>query len=454
MVTYGHINDEDRGTIQFVPYRHLIELVNLLGKNRLAILLKARQVCFTWFVAHYSLWKVLFSKGSKVLILSKSEDAANEVISYCRFIHANLPSELKLSTGKDQSSLLTFPTMNSQVRALASTETAGIGFGGASLIILDEFAFHPYATENYAEIKPMIDAGGNRKLIIGSAPNKLRDDSKFNELWHGAKSGTNNFAPIFWGFDVMPYRDKAWYEEKRKDYDPLELVTRYPKTEEEALSSTADLCRFDVETVKSMILDARMWKPIEERYNGIVKIYKKPIAGEKYCFAIDPSEGGYDPSCGFITDWRTNEQVAEFHGNISVDEQARISWELYKEYNEALCAPERNADGRRLIEKLQNYGVGNFFLTAKDKPGWWTSQVTRPVMIGDLAEIIFKRGVRIHNPNALSQFLTFIRTPRKPEGEATKGANDDYIMAIAIGQQIGKHMPSTGIQFSSFKYSA
>ncbi len=320
-------------------------------------------------------------------------------------------------------------------------------------ITLDEFEFHPYAEQNYAEIKPMIDAGGKRKLIIGSAPNVLNDASKFKELWHGAKAGTNNFAYRFWGYDVIPYRDDAWYEERKKEYDPLELATRYPRTEEEALSSTADLCRFDVETIKSMILDARTWKPIEERYNGIVKIYKRPIAGEKYCFTIDPSEGGYDPSVGFMTDWRSNEEVAEFHGKISADEQARIVWELYQEYNQPFTAVERNADGRRLIDKLLAYGVKNWFYTSKDKPGWWTSATTRPVMIGDLAEMVFKRGIRIYNPVALSQFLTFIRTPQKPEGIATKGTNDDYVMAIAIGQQIRKSMPSGSIKFSHWKYN-
>ena len=456
MVNYGSINDAVRGRIKFTPFPHLVDFAQLLLIYDLLLFLKARQVCFTWFVSHYAIWRSLLQEGSKGLVLSKSEDAASEVISYARFIYSKLPSPLQVPLGKDQSGLLTFPVMGSQIRALASTETAGIGFGDASYVILDEFAFHPYARENYAEIKPMIDAGQGRKLIIGSAPNKLASDTKFNELWFCAKEGTNNFVPKFWSYNVMPYRNKEWFEQQRREYDTLELVTRYPKTEEEALSSTRDLCRFDTDAVNELIADARSWKPLEERANGIVKIYKRPVAGEKYVFAIDPSEGGYDPSVGILFDWRTNEEVAEYHGNISVDEQARISWELYKEYNEAYCAPERNADGRRLIEKLLGYGVQNFYYETKDvrkeKPGWWTSGVSRPVLIGDLAEMIFKRNVRIHNPLALSQFLTFIRTQRKPEGEATRGANDDYVMAIGIAEQIRKQMPVGKIQVTSFKY--
>lgn len=453
MVTYGRIKDEAKGTIPFQPYPHLVDAVNLFQTENLVIFLKARQVCFTWLMALYNLWTAMFHDGAKCVELSKSEDAANEVIDYCRFAHGQLPEPLRISIGKDQSSLMTFPTMHSQIRALASTETAGIGFGGATLITLDEFDFHPYASQNYAEIKPMIDAGGSRKMVIGSAPNKLISESKFKELWFGAKSKANNFAPRFWAYNVMPYRDETWYEDRRRDYDPLELVTRYPKSEEEALSSTKDLCRFDVDSITWQMEEARRWTPLEERYNGLVKIYKRPVAGEKYAFAIDTAEGGVsDPAVGVIIDWRTCEEVACFAGNIPVDEQARIVVELGKEYVDVYYAPERNADGRRLIEKLQNAGITNFYLTSKDKPGWWTSSSNRPVLIGDLAEGIFKRTIRLRNLPLISQFFSFIRTDKKPEGEATKGAHDDYIMAWGIALQARKAMPVGTMRASNTKY--
>ena len=294
-------------------------------------------------------------------------------------------------------------------------------------------------------------------MIIGSAPNVLEPDSKFKELFRQARAGTNNFYPLFIPYDVMPYRDEVWYENERKNYDPLEFFSRYPKSEQEALTSAKDLCRFDVASLQELINDARSWQPLEVRQNGIIKIYKKPVAGRKYCFTIDPSEGGNDPSVGLILDWQTSEEVAEFCGKISVDEQARIAWDLYREYNEAYCCPERNADGRRLVEKLQGFGVKNFYYEINDKkhekPGWWTSGANRPVMIGELADSIARKDIRLHNPLALEQFFYFVRTDRKREGEATKGSNDDYVMATAIALQIRKSMPSgEGIRIASGKY--
>ena len=445
-VTHGAINDSVLGRIPFTPYPHLIKILNLVEEYQSTIFLKGRQMGFTSLMAHYALWMALFHEGAQVIILSKSEEAANKTLASSRFIWERLPLPLRQSPGRDQSSFLAFPSLGSSIRTCSSTATAGIGFGDARLVILDEFEFHEYARQNYDEIRPMIGAGGGRKLIIGSAPNVLVSDSKFKELYRQAKQGDNNFAPFFVGFGCMPYQTQEWYDDEAKNYDTLAMLTRYPRNEQEALTSAKDLCRFDVASLQELINDAKTWQPLEVRQNGIIKIYKKPVAGRKYCFAIDSSEGGGDPAVGLIFDWQTNEEVAEFCGKISVDEQAGIAWDLYREYNEAYCCPERNSDGRRLIDALKGYGITNFYYEPKDKnhekPGWWTSGSNRGVMIGELADSIARKDIRLHNPLALEQFFYFVRTDRKRDGEATRGSNDDYVMATAMALQIRKSMPS------------
>ena len=458
MVTYGGVLDDELGAIPFTPYPHLIKALEVIESSRFSIFLKSRQIGFTQLMAHYALWMALFHQASNVIILSKSEETANKTVTYAKHILKNLPDALRLPLLRDQASLLSFPAMESELRTCSATASAGNGIGSARLGILDEFDFHEYARQNYIEILPMVGAGGNRKLIIGSAPNVLQPESKFKEVYREAKQHLNNFAPMFIPYDVMPYRNQEWYEGERKNYDTLAMVTRYPKTEEEALTSARDLCRFDVASLNELINDARSWRPLEERQNGIIKIYKKPVAGRKYCMTVDSSEGGADPSVGLVFDWQTDEEVAEFCGRISVDEQSRIIWDLYREYNEAYLAPERNSDGRRLIEKLQGFGIKNFYYELDDKkhekPGWWTSGKNRPVMIGELADSVARKDFRLHNPAALEQFFYFIRTPGKPDGEATKGANDDYVMAMAINRQIRKSMPTgQGISVYHYKYN-
>lgn len=438
--TYGKVRDPKRGIIPFEDWAHLVSLLDLCEQHRLIIILKARQLGITWLMAGYGLWKALFHEGANVIMLSKGESEASEMLDYTRFMHTQLPDFLRCEKGKDQSSLLTFPPANSKIRALPATEDAGLGFGGATLLILDEWEFHPYAPENYTQIKPMIDAGG--QLVILSAVNKQRSDTKFKEIYRGAKAGDNNFYSVFLPYNLLEERTPQWYEDRRKEYDDWEMEALYPRTEEEALAPSKAVCRFDIQSLKAMLDECQ--KPIREEYNGQVKIYKDSVAGRKYCFAIDPSEGDYDPSAGGIIDWQTCEEVAEYHGKIHLDEQARMAYDLYTRYNNAFCAPERNASGLTLISKLKDMGVTNWYSLdkKKEKLGWWTSSQNRPVMLADLAEAVRLRLIRIPNRDAINEFFSFIRTEKHPDGKATGGAHDDYVIMWAILYQIRKSIPT------------
>jgi hypothetical protein len=439
-----------------------------LQKYQLVIFFKARQIYMTWTIGNYATNQTIFHEGANSVILSKGEIEAGETLDYVRFIHGQLPPLLSSSIGHDQASLLDFPQRHSRIRALPATRDAGIGLGGARLIIADEWEFHEYAPENYAEIKPMIDAGG--QMAIMSAPNKYVQDTKFKEVWGRAREGggsfdevvpgvwiqerpgLNNFYPVFLAYNVLPERDEKWYSEMAKEYDQWELEGRYPRNEQEALSAPQLVCRFEVSALNAMRAD--LSSPIHSERNGIVKIYKEPATNIRYCLTVDPSEGDYDPSAGMVADWATCEKVAQFHGKISLDEQAQIVYDLYERYNHPFTAVERNAAGISLIERLKNLGVTKWFFCDKQKAkeGWWTSGVTRPVMINELAEAVRLRQIREPNEDALNQFHSFIRTKKKPDGEARGGAHDEHIILWAIFLQIRKSMPSIGnYSFKTYK---
>lgn len=401
-------------------------------------------------MAGYALWQAMFHEGANIILVSRGETEASEMLDYCRFYHSQLPDTLRVSKGHDQSTLITFPYTYSRIRALPATAEAGIGLGGATLVIMDEFDFHDKDEQNYAEIKPMIDAGG--QMVLLSAPNKYDMETKFKEIWYKAKSGENNFCAKFFAYDVIPGRDAEWYTNQLRDYDKWEMEGRYPRTEAEALSAPQMVCRFD--TGALVDLRKRCTSPLREDYNGLVKIYQEPMANNHYCMVIDPSEGDEvgDPSCCLVIDKWLN-KVAEFHGRIPLNEQARIGWELYKSYFNPFTAVERNAGGLNLIEKLGELGVENWYYhdKQKQKAGWWTG-VNRSAMITDLAEVVHQRSMNEPNPQSLSEFETFIRTKRKMEGEARKGAHDDYVMAWSIAIQIRKQIPDGGAKVYHTKY--
>ena len=451
---YGWILDPAEGAIRFKAWPHLIDLFKQLVLHPLLLILKARQLGITWLMAHYALHRAIFYEGANVLILSKGEDVAGEVLSYCKFIHSKLPDFLKTQMGRDQQSLITFPALGSRIRALASTETSGIGYGGASLLILDENDFHKYAEQDFSEMKPMIDAGGNRQLVILSAVNKKDDRTKFKQLCRSAMAGESQFHFHFIPYDVMEYRDEKWYNAQFDDFEPWEVEARYPKTVQEALAPSKVSCYFDVDILTELKGDCI--NPTETRRNGMIKIFKPSVAGRKYCMVCDPSEGG-DPFASGVMDWQSCELVATAHGKVRGDELAKVNFELYEEYNKAFIAVERNAGGVNLIDKLKAMGVSKWYMKDPEKHperlGWYTGSDNRgPTLDLWREEGIYKRQARIYDKNAVDEHFSFIQEPGK-EPRAQKGTHDDYVMMLSILWAIRKGMPhgDYGVRHHSFR---
>ncbi len=447
--------------IKWKQHPHLLQLVDLVQgwsdsprprKALYVIILKARQVYTTTTISAIANWLCTFFESTRVYESSQREDDANEILGRSRFINDRHPDFLKLKLAPDQSSLLGFPATHSRIRALPSTAGAGRSTD-ATMVFPDEWEYHSDAERNFAAIKPTIDKGG---IFIGaSTVDKTNLESFPKSIYRGAKDGSNNFIALFWDYYVVPGRTEETWLEHTKGLADWQKEGEYPRSEEEAMSAPATTCYFNVDTIKEMFKECR--EPIETRYGGLVRIYSKSVAERKYIFAIDPSEGQDDPTAGVMADWRTEQDVVAVHGKISTDQQARIYYELYEEYNKPFIAIERNSSGVLLIEKLKEMGVTNWFYQdrARKIEGWYTSGTgkgggTRPVMLKDLADNISGRHMGIPMRDALGEFLSFSWIDGKPQ--AIRGAHDDWVMAHAILGQIRKKAPVGKIKVTSFKY--
>ncbi len=339
-----------------------------------------------------------------------------------------------------------FPATHAYIEALPSTEDAGRSTD-ATMVFTDEWEIQPYAERNFAAIKPTMDKGG---LFIGASTIDKLDMASFPKIiWRGAKSGDNNFITLFWDYFSVPFRTQESYLEDTKGLPEWQKEAEYPCSEEEALSAPKSTCFFDRDAIGDMLKECR--QPIEIRYGGKVKIFKHSSTGRKCCFAIDSSEGQDDPSCGIIQDWATEEDLAVFHGKMSLDEQSKIAYELYKEYNEPFFSVERNAGGLTLIEKLKNLGIKNWYCYKENKEGWWTQHQNRIVMLNEFAEAISQRRIIIPIQEALSECLSFQWIDGKPQ--AIRGLHDDWVMAHAQLCQIRKSLkPQAVARASSGEY--
>jgi len=170
--------------IPFEKWEHLESLAHTLRTERLVVILKARQVGVSWLLAAYALWTALYHKGAVVLMLSKGQHEAGDLVDKVKFIHTQLHPALQQPVGTDSGTEISFPTMMSTVTALPSTEHAGRS-ETASLVIQDEADFHEHLDTNYAAVKPTIDAGG--QLIQASTANKFKMTSLFKQIYRGAR---------------------------------------------------------------------------------------------------------------------------------------------------------------------------------------------------------------------------------------------------------------------------
>jgi len=452
--------DKPGGIIGFQLWSHIKDMLIDLRSEKLLVWLKSRQIGASWTIALWCLWNALSHYGDISILYSKGEVEAVELLAKCRRIYKQLPSFLQLRANPDSSTEIGFPTMSSSIKALAATETAGIGYT-ASRVICDEWEEHPYAAQNFLSAKPTIDAGG--QFIGVFTVNKLKATTLAKTVYIEARDGKNNFKARFFPYHVRPNRDSEWYEFTKRGIPEAELSGLtpdlfmeqcYPATEEEALRTTQTVSAFNLKVIDEMMGDTR--NPVEVKEDGIdsqiIHIYKPFYLGNFYIASSDTGHGvGRDYSVTPVMDVRSGEVVADiFANNISVEEFASHSVKLLKLYKNPLWFPEDNEWGRVVINVAQRLGYKNFGYsdTKKTKIGWHTDEKSRFDLWGGLIPALDNRQIRIYNGNGLKQFYDIIRNVKK-EGriEAISGRHDDYPMAVGICW-VKKDEVKTGITLS------
>jgi len=443
-----------------------MDLLTILQTYPIVEIIKDRQVGVSWIVSGYTDWKCgINNLNSLALLLSQGEKDAWKLLAKVRFIHDRLPDWLRLKIGhSDSRELIDFAGTESRIESLPSTQKAGRGTD-ASVVVRDECAFHPYAEENYSAITPSIDAGGQRIDISTIDP--WDEKNHFTKLILRSLEGTektvlpsgleihtrpeSDTVVVYIPWTLRPVRREGMTQQEFWDkvivpnYDEAQRQAEYSGTLENALKPPSVTCRFDTDAINS--LKAMAVSPLDYERNGLVRIYNEPQPGFNYIFVIDPSQAGEDPSTGIIADSRSLLKVADFRGMIPHAEQALIIKDLYDRYYKPFTVVERNAGGISLIRILEELEVENLYRDGKGKVGWYTHSVNRVSMINDLAEAVRLRAIGERSEDALNQFLSFIRTPRKPQGEARGGAHDDFVMAWAILLQAVKEMPIGEVKF-------
>ncbi len=424
-------------------------MIVLFLNNRLVIIGKARQLGISWLVCIYCLWKAKFYENVKVLFLSQGEDEAGDLINKCKFVDDHLPEFLRSKRDPDQSGLIGFPDLYSEIKALPSTEKAGRSTD-ATIVVCDEWEFHPYAEMNFGALKPTIDAGG--QFIGLSTADKTKMNTFFKRKYWEAKAGTSEFVKVFLGALERPGRTMEWLNKSTKDLTAWQAESEYPLTEEEMLSTLRTRKFFSEDAINQMKEYARepLKHELSDRFPGIVKIYKLPVQNRRYCLFTDPSDGKDDPHAIIVRDFSSKEWVAVSHGKTTADQCALIHDELVKLYNNAWNSYELNSRaGGIFFEKLKAFNTpsqcpyidDNGNLDKKGKKGWWTSHTLRNKMLYTLEEELRTQQNTIYSKECLDELSYFI-VPEGDEPQCPQGGHDDIVIAGGGVACISKYMPS------------
>ena len=240
---YGHIEDKDAEELiqPFSMWQAQKDACMSIMEHRKNVILKARQLGFSWLVMHIASWYVHLHTGRTVIALSRSETEAKELVRRLSVILSHMP-EL-IVEGQNAPYGWTGPTYTktsmkievqfpdgpvSVFEALPSSPGAGRSFT-ADLLIFDEWAFQQFAEEIWKSAFPVINRPGGGKVIGLSTIDR---GSLFETIFTDPDNGFNK---IFIPWYADPRRDDAWYEETKRTLKD-NITQEYPATIEEALA--------------------------------------------------------------------------------------------------------------------------------------------------------------------------------------------------------------------------
>jgi hypothetical protein len=435
-----------RGLVPFKLYKFQERILKEITEHRFSILKKFRQAGCTTLVGAYCLWYSLFNSHKTIVILSKGDLEASEVLDRIRVMYLELPEFLKiqkLEIGKDNAHTFGFSN-KSVIKSRSAGKQSGRSISG-SLLILDEAAFIDSIDTIWAASYPTISTGGS--VVCLSTTNGA--GNFFHKMYTQAERGDNEFHPISIKWQEHPEYKRA------PGYDKLyEEMLHYPKP--------VDIDKWETNTRKNLsfkewmqeyeaeflgtgdtYIDGEILKQLKEnvnneydiKYNNKMRVWKEPIPHHDYILAADTALGrGRDYSAFHIFDIYTGEQVAEFYSNRThINEFADIIVKEARYYNSAFVLPERNMIGENLIYFLfEVHEYENILADENRDLGIQMSQKNRENLLANMEDAIRSIRVKINSERLVDELLTFIIDPDTNKIKADTNCHDDLIMSLAI----------------------
>ena len=469
-----------------MKYYNVIKELHEQRKPIRIIILKARQMGFSTETESIIFKNVVTNHNYNAGIVAHKEDSTANLFNMSKRMLEYLPDSIKPEQKKSNAKELVFNNdkgtgLDSKMKCMTA---GGKGIGRSdtfTALHLSELAF--WEGDKQDILLGLLQAVPNipeSMVIIESTANGF---DYFKELWDKAVAEENDFYPLFVGWNELKEYQMT-YTGFELTEDEIELQTvynltleqltwrrwciknncggdidkfkqEYPICPDEAFLSTGQ-CYFDKDKVIKRI--RKVVEPIKrgsflyryennqisnirfnENIKGTIKIFEEPQEGVPYVLAGDTAGKGSDNFTAQVINNITGKQVAVLKQQYSELEYAQQVYCLGLYYNTALIGIETNFSTYP-NEKLQEWDYPNLYIREKADTyvnrynksfGFKTTPVTRPLILGQLQEIVLEEIDNINDIDTLREMLTFIKNKvGRPEAEV--GFHDDLVMALAI----------------------
>ncbi len=451
------------------------------GKVR-AIILKARQQGISTYCAGRVFWKTYFTPHARSVVMAHDSATSDALFNLSKNIIRNMSTTYKPNEIKSNAKEIVISSPHfkkeSGDKPISSYRlyTAGSPEAGRgttpTIAHLSEVAFWQHDEKILAGLFQGISEAPGTEVILESTANGAQGE--FYRLWKGALEGENEYLPIFlpWFSTDEYYREPPegferssdeellveqhnlnngqlyWRRLKIAEGGELKFRQEYPATPDEAFI-TAGKSVFAMEKVNSLIpvipdkkmlfdFDSLTW---ETSKDGNLDIWEYPDWDSNYILAADVALGvGQDYSCAVVID--TDRKVIALYRDNYIDPSkfGDLLFYLGRYYNNALLTVESNSMGVATLSRLAQMNYINLYKQTKisaiskeegTTPGFRTTQVTKPHIIGNLKNAVENDDIWIASKTIIQELKDYVSTD-SGRTEAAPGCHDDTIMATAI----------------------
>ena len=458
MDNFFMIQHPTKGSMVYHPYGYQKRLINTYHNYRFSISLMPRQSGKSTSAAGYLLWYAMFVPDSTILIAAHKYTGAQEIMQRVRYAYENCPDYIKAGATTYNKGNLDFEN-GSRIVSATTTENTGRGMS-ITLLYLDEFAFvrPSIAREFWTAITPTLSTGG--KAIITSTPNS--DEDQFAFIWKGANKteddfgnttdlGINGFKAYRSSWDEQPGRDQKWADEIKaqlgEDRFRREIGCEFIIADETLINPNT-------------LIDLQGIEPITRM--GQVRWYQKPVKGNIYTVALDPSIGtGNDPAAIQIFEANTVTQIGEWkHNKTDIPTQIKLMAQINKyivectsEPNNVYYSVENNSIGEAALVSLNEYGENNIpgtFISepGKKRKGFNTTQKSKLTACAKFKTLIESKKLTINSRSLVSELKAFVA--HGGSYAAKIGDTDDLVMASLLSVRMIQELGSYHFELDSY----